>query len=335
VTLNWNGLADTLACVDSLLHQDWPGLEIHVVDNGSENGEADALDARFGRRIHLHRAGENLGFSGGNNLALRRILADGDVDYVALLNNDAEAQADWIRSLVAAAQADPAIGLCASHMVFHSAPEITENAGTDLLTTGEAVPRHRGRAAWRADRVAHPLGACAGAALYRTSMLRELGLFRDDFFANFEDVDLSLRALAVGYECVFVPGAVVRHHLNRSIRKVRDDAFRIRSVRNLTTAYWVNMPRSVLLLNSPWLLVSSLVPLVARAVGQRDLAHVIGSARRQVWRERRHVLAARRALRPLRRGNPLRLWWRQRSFLATYGRYFWDVVVLRRRRYME
>lgn len=335
VTLNWNGLTDTLACVESLLAQRSADFEIHVVDNGSRNDEASAIAARFGNRIRLHRSPTNLGFCGGNNLAMASILAEGRCDYIALLNNDAEAESDWLAALVAAAEADARVGLCASHMVFHREPSVTENSGIDLLTTGEAVPRHRDRPAWESARAGRPLGACGGAVLYRASMLRALGLFRDDFFANFEDVDLSLRALATGWECVFVPGPTVRHHLNRSIVKVRDDAFRIRSVRNLTTAYWVNMPRTVIALNLPWLLVTALIPPIAFLIGQRDLARILHLARAQCWRERRHILAARRALRPLRRGNPLRIWWRQRSFLGTYLRYFVDVVVLRRRRYME
>jgi len=336
VTINWNGLDDTLGCVRSLLAQSHPGLEVHVVDNGSAGGEADALAEAFGERIRLHRSRENLGFTGGNNLVLRPIVERDEADYVVLLNNDAEAEPDWVERLVAAAEAEPGVAMCASHMLFFDHPEITENAGTDLLTTGEAVPRGRGRASWRNERPGRPLGACGGAVLYRVAALREVGVFRDDFFANFEDVDLSLRALVCGWECVYVPEARVHHRLNRSIRKVRDDAFRTRSVRNLTTAYWVNMPLAVILLNAPWLVFTyAAVPVLALLLGQRDLCRILCAARGRVWRERRAILSARRALHHHRRGNPLRLWWRQRSFVWTYFRYFVDVVLLRRRRYME
>ncbi len=205
-----------------------------------------------------------------------------------------------------------------------------------MLTTGEALPRGRNRPAAAFAAPARLLGACGGAVMYGADALREVGLFRDEYFANFEDVDLSLRLAIAGYECWFVPGTLVRHKLNASIRKVRDDAFRIRSVRNLTHAYWVNMPWTVMLLNLPWQLFSwVVVPLVARLLGQRDLVRILWAGRRAVLGDLARLRAERRALRPLRRGSAWRLWWLQHSSLRPYWRFFVDVVLRRRRRYME
>ncbi len=336
MVLNWNGLADTLACVHSLLGQTHPSVDVFVVDNASANAEADAIEREFGARIRLVRNAANLGFTGGNNVAMRTALDEGRAKYVALLNNDAAAEPDWLARLVAVAEAEPEVALCACHMVFWSDPQVTENAGTLLLSTGEAIPRGRGRPRSGFATPARLLGACGGAVLYRADVLRRVGVFRDEFFANFEDVDLSLRMLAAGGECVFVPGTFVRHRLNASIVKVRDDAFRIRSVRNMTLAYWMNLPWSVVLLNLPAQLVSwLLVPPLALLVGQWDLARILVRGRLAALRMWRDIARARRALAPLRRGNPLRLWWRQRSFFASYLRFFVDVVVRQRRRYME
>lgn len=334
VVLNWNGLEDTRACVASLLAQTHVAREIFVVDNASANGEADALAGEFGASIRLIRNTENRGFTGGNNVAMELALAEGKARYVALLNNDAAAEPDWLARLVAAAEAHPEATVFASHMVFWSNPEITENAGTCLLSTGEAIPRGRGRPRGEFTEPARLLGACGGAVLYRADALRQVGVFRDEFFANFEDVDLSLRLLNTGAECLFVPGTFVRHKLNASIAKVRTDAFRIRSVRNMTLAYWINVPWSVALLNLPAQLVSwLLVPPLALLVGQRDLCRILLSGRWAALRQLGSIARARRER--ARRGNPLRIWWRQRSFFASYARFFLDVVVRRRRRYME
>ncbi|MBK8980223.1 MAG: glycosyltransferase family 2 protein [Planctomycetes bacterium] len=336
VVVNWNGLADTRSSVRSLLAQLHPRTEIHVVDNGSANGEADALDAEFGERIRLWRSATNLGFAAGNNLALRAILADGLARYVALLNNDAIAEPDWLRRLVAAAEAEPTLGACASHMVFRSDPRITENTGTVVLRTGEAIPRDRGRPAAASTAPATVLGVCGGAALYRVEALRDAGLFRDEFFLNFEDVDLSLRLAALGWQQRFVPGAVVRHGLSQSIGRVRDDAFRVRSIRNLTFAYLANMPWQVVLLGLPWLFVSHVVaPLAALLVGQWSFARVLVRGRCRAFRDLGAILAVRRSLRPRRRGSWTHIWWRQGSFVGMYARFLRDVVVLRRRRAME
>lgn len=336
VVVNWNGLDDTRECLRSLFAQTWPNVEILVVDNGSAGGEADAIAREFGDRVRLFRHAANLGFTGGNNPPMCLALAEGRARYIALLNNDAFAEPDWLARLVRAAENDPDAGLFASHMVFVTDPERTENAGTLILTTGDAMPRGRGRPRAAFVRPTTLLGACGGAVLYRADLLRELGTFRDDFFANFEDVDLSLRAAATGRFTRFVPGAVVRHRLNASIARVRDADFDVRSVRNLSTAYWINMPRTVIVLNAPWLILSWIVaPLVALLLGRPDLARVLVRGRLRTISEWREISSERRRLRPTRRGNPLRIWWLQRSGLSACWQLASQVLRTDRRRHAE
>ncbi|MCA8942246.1 MAG: glycosyltransferase family 2 protein, partial [Planctomycetes bacterium] len=340
IVLNWNGLEDTRAAIRSLLAQTVTPSVIHLVDNASDNDEADALEAEFGDVVALRRNSANLGFTGGHNPTFRQILREGSCEFVALLNNDAEADPRWLERMLEDARRHPDCGVFAGHMVFHARPEITENTGTDILTTGEAVPCDRNAPRELSDESRPRLGACGGAVLYRVEMLREIGGFRDDFFTNFEDVDLSLRALATGWDARFVAGAIVRHHLNRSIDKVRDDEFRIRSVRNLTSAYWINMPWPVILLNSPWLLLSYVVvPIVSPLLGQWDLCRILVRGRTRTLLEFPHVIRERMRITKLRRGSWwrawTRIWWRQRSCFAIYWNFLVDVVVLRRRRYMQ
>ncbi|MBI5850872.1 MAG: glycosyltransferase family 2 protein [Planctomycetes bacterium] len=336
VVVNWNGLDDTRECLRSLFAQTWPNVEIMVVDNGSANGEADTIEREFGDRVRLFRNAGNLGFTGGNNPPMQLAVAEGRARYVALLNNDAFAEPEWLARLVRAAQDDPDAGLFASHMVFVTDPERTENAGTLILTSGDAMPRGRGQPRAAFARSATLLGACGGAVLYRADLLRELGTFRDDFFANFEDVDLSLRAAAAGRFTRFVPGAVVRHRLNASIARVRDAAFDVRSVRNLSVAYWINMPRTVIALNAPWLILSwTLAPLFALLLGRLDLARALVRGRLRTFSEWRTISSGRRRLRSARRGNPLRIWWLQRSGLSACWQLGSQVLRTHRRRQAE
>lgn len=337
VVLNWNGLDDTVEAVESLLRQDHAGLAVHVVDNASANGEADALERRFGARIVLHRNAANLGFTGGNNTAMRAALADPATAFVALLNNDAAAEPDWIRRLLECALADERIGVVAGTMLFHDRPDVVENTGIVLLRSGEAMPRQRGAPAAAAVRASRtPIGACGGAVLYRASMLREIGLFAEEYFANFEDVELSLRALATGWDVRFAPAARVRHKLSRSISKVRDEAFLMRSQRNLLWANCTRLPWQALVLNLPAIVLGHVsLLLLAPFVGQRQMARVIWRSRCAFWRERRKALAERRDFAPRRRDGWFRIWWRQSSFVPYYWRSFVDVVVRRRRRFFE
>lgn len=337
VVLNWNGLEDTLEAVESLLAQDHGDLEIHVVDNASDGGEADALAARFGEQIVLHRNAQNLGFTGGNHTAMRPALADENVRFVALLNNDAAAEPDWVRRLVECAERDPRTGIVASTMVYHDRPDVIENTGVVLLRSGEAMPRDRGRPAIVARRAApDPIGACGGAVLYRAEMLREIGLFEEDFFANFEDVELSLRALATGWDIRFAPDARVRHKLSRSIARVRDEEFMLRSQRNLLWAHYTRLPWQALALNLPAIAVAHCaLLLLAPLCGQRQMARVVWRSRLELWQQRRAILAERRRFAPRRRGGWFRIWWRQSGFLPYYLRSFMDVAVRRRRRFFE
>ncbi|MBK8101485.1 MAG: glycosyltransferase family 2 protein [Planctomycetes bacterium] len=333
IVLNWNGFDDTCAAIESLFEQTWPGLTIHVVDNASANDEAGRLAARYGARIRLHRHAGNLGFAEGHNVVLRELLAaEPAPDYIALLNNDAVARADWVEQLVAVADRDPSIGACASLMCFADRPEVVENAGIVMLRSGEAIPRGRGRAAGAFTVEQDVLGACGGAVLYRAAALRQIGLFRGEFFLNFEDVDLSLRLIATGWRCRFAPRAIVRHGLNRSIAKVRDEAFAIRSIRNMDFAWLINMPWPVVVGALPWLFAAwVLAPIGCLCVGQWSYARLIVRGHLRTMRERADLLAARRELRPRRRASAWALFWRHGSTVAAYARFLRDVVVLRRR----
>lgn len=333
IVLNWNGLRDTCAAIDSLLAQSWPALSIHVVDNASSGDDADQLATRYGAKIHLRRHTANLGFPDGHNGLLRELLAAPAAPaYIALLNNDAVAAPDWIEQLVAVAERVPAVGACASLMLFRDRTEVVENAGVMMLRSGEAVPRGRGRPAADFVRERDLLGACAGAVLYRSAALRQVGLFRSEFFLNFEDVDLSLRLVAAGFGVRFVPTARVCHGLNQSIAKVRNEAFAVRSIRNMDFAYLVNMPWPVLVFGAPWLLMSWVVaPCLCWLLGQRAHAAVLVRGHLRTLRERADLWAARRALRPLRRASGWWIWWQHGSTFAAYARFLRDVVLLRRR----
>ncbi len=336
VVVNWNGLEDTFACIRSLFGQTHANLEVHVVDNGSVGDDADQLFDTFGNSIRLYRNSRNEGFTGGCNTALTTILDERRADFAALLNNDAEAEPGWIAALLAAAHEHPDAGHFASRMVFHDRPSVIENAGVAILSNGDAVPRGRGRPSSTFAHPADVLGACGGAAMYRVDMLREIGLFADEFFANFEDVDLSLRAVARGWRCRYVPGAIVRHRLSRTIAKVRDDAFHARSLRNLYVATWVNLPWQVLLLDLPWIVLRDVaITVLAPLFRQSRVARISRAARRAAWSDRALVRARRASLRPLRRGSWLRIWWMQGSFVPAYWRFFVDAIVMRRRGFLE
>lgn len=116
VVVNYNGGETTLACLRSVLDTDWPegDLEVVLVDNDSHDGVATRVKSGF-PAVTVIEAGSNRGFAGGCNLAMHDL---SEVDYVALLNNDATVAPDWLHPLVAPMESDPGIGAACPKILF-------------------------------------------------------------------------------------------------------------------------------------------------------------------------------------------------------------------------
>lgn len=214
IVVNWNGLAYLPECLDSLAAQTYPSLEVVVVENGSTDGSVEYLRSRRPGRFLLVESPSNLGFAGGNNLGIRASKGA----YLALLNNDAVADPRWVEALVTAAEADPAVGMCATRIYAWRRPDLLDGAG--LVVSADGIGRGRGRLESDGERYeseADVLLPSACAALYRRSMLDEIGLFDEDFFAYCEDTDLGLRARIAGWRCRYVPGAIAKHRYSGSM----------------------------------------------------------------------------------------------------------------------
>jgi GT2 family glycosyltransferase len=241
IVLNYNGRTVIGPCLAALRAQTYRDFRILVVDNGSSDGSVAYL-----RECHpdvaLLALPTNLGFCAGNN---RGIEATGG-QYVALLNNDTEAAPTWLEALVGALDRDPDVGFCASRLLRLSDPATIDAAGDLFYTHGVGAKRGSGEPERRFRTREQVFGACAGAAIYRRAMLERIGLLDEDFFAIDEDVDLSFRAQLQGYRCLYVPDAVVRHHVGASFAKVSGLAVAL-ARRNMVEVLLKNMPASLLL----------------------------------------------------------------------------------------
>jgi GT2 family glycosyltransferase len=236
VVVNWNRKALLEECLESLRKQVYSAFSIIVVDNGSQDGSADFVKTKY-PEINVIALSQNLGFATANNLALGNI----QTDYVALLNNDAVPDTMWLKNLVAALEAHSQAGFVASKMLLYHQPDIIDRAGDAYTKAGTALLRGRGMKANNFNEIAFVFGASAGAALYRMSMLNDIGMFNENFFLLYEDVDLSFRAQLKGYKCLFVPEAIVYHKASHSI--VHDSPMSVYySHRNLEWVYIQNMP---------------------------------------------------------------------------------------------
>jgi GT2 family glycosyltransferase len=213
IVVNWNGRAHLGECLNSLHNQTFLDFEIIVVDNGSTDGSVEYVESHFAGFARILRNSENTGFSKGNNQGIK--VARGE--YIALLNNDAQADRHWLTELVRVAEADCRIGMLASKIYLQGGRKIIDNVGHLIYRDG--LNRGRGRLEedrGQFDKIEEVLFPSGCAALYRREMLEEIGLFDEDFFAYGDDTDLGLRGRLAGWKCLYVPQAVVSHRYSQS-----------------------------------------------------------------------------------------------------------------------
>ena len=214
VVLNWNGRHLLARCLPDVLGQTFDDYEVVLFDNGSTDGSADWVEARF-PQVRVIRSPHNLGFARGNNEAIRATVSD----YVATLNNDAAPDPGWLAAMVQAAESSPEVGMCAAKMVRAHDRTLMDACGIVVDRAGIAWNRYAGERE-RPEREPYPVfGPCAGAALYRRAMLDEVGLFDEDYFIYYEDVDLAWRAQRSGWRCLYVPTARVVHRHSSTVKE--------------------------------------------------------------------------------------------------------------------
>jgi GT2 family glycosyltransferase len=205
---------------------DYPreAVTIHIVDNQSPDGAGEDVKRRLAHpdarwpKIVLHEPGANLGFSAGNNLVMRNSTAD----YCYLLNHDAIFEAGTLREAVAVAEAHPNAGSVQSLMVLAQDPMTLNSIGNDIHFAGFGYCRgYKLPTSSAPDTVTLIAYASGAAVLYRTSVLRQIGLLDETLFAYHEDLDLGWRILLAGYDNLLAPKSVLRHRyeFSRSIAK--------------------------------------------------------------------------------------------------------------------
>lgn len=330
--LNWNGLADTVECVDAVLGQQDVDFRVVVADNGSDGDDYVRLSERYAadRRVEVRRNPENLGFARGMNVLFHELL-DGRpaaAEFVALLNNDAVPEPGWLAGLVAAADTKGA-GAVASRMLRRDDPTLLDNAGHVFLNTGEVLPRGGGQPATAFAMPADVVGACAGACLLRLDMLEDIGLFDEFFSTGYEDAEFGLRAMLAGYRQIYAPDAVVRHRIGASIDKIRNRRYAVRLQVNINYTYLKLMPLGLVAWNAPWLVLKSLAMLVVPLLILRwRLFGVQASALVETVRIVKPAIRMRRSA--SRRISVLEAIRRQEFFAPTYWQYFRRFVLGRR-----
>ncbi len=259
IVVNYNGERSIERCLGAILNQSHRGFHILVIDNNSNDGSIEMIrriKADSSADIELIINKENLGFA----KAVNRGIEVASSKYIALVNNDAILKNNWLEKMVNAAREDDKAGMFASKIYFMNGI---------LNSVGHAV--YRGFAVmergWfekdegQYDHSVYVPGACAAAAFYRNELFDDIGLFDEDYFMYNEDVDLSLRALLMGWRIRYVPEAIAYHIHSASTGFLSDFSVYYNS-RNWVWSYLKNVPSPIFWKEFPWFLLRNFTSLV-------------------------------------------------------------------------
>ena len=246
VIVTYNGWHCLEPCLESILPQLSPADEIIIVDNGSTDATRQELSAINDSRIHCTSLDSNLGFAAANNLGVRMARCE----WLLLLNNDTIASAGLLAALRRTALNNPEYRIFTCKMIRLSDQRI-DNVGIAVtspllrqiqIAAGSDAESHR--------TLKEVFGASGGAMLVHHSVVGDIGLFDQRFFAYCEDVDFALRARLAGYRCSFVPNAVVFHKQSATGSKM--PALRLYYIqRNMELALFRNFPLGTFVLYLP------------------------------------------------------------------------------------
>jgi len=200
IILNWNGLEDTIECLQSIYNLDYDNFSVVVVDNASDKDPSQILKENF-PTITVIRNQENIGYAGGNNVGIQYALTQ-NVEYVWLLNNDATVEPNTLRKLIHTAEQNKTAGLLSPLIRDYQNQDEIQACGGYLNWDTFEFGMLNSPDAWMAELNAGCAYLWGTALLIRRSVIEDIGLLDQKYFAYTEDRQYCYRALRKGYSLI-------------------------------------------------------------------------------------------------------------------------------------
>ena len=212
--LNYNNPSDTIACLDSLLALVGPDFKILLVDNDSSDTSHTILRKyalKHQEKIIFFPLEKNLGYAGGNNVAIRYALQQSDMEYCWILNNDTIVEPDSMLWLYRYMEVNHEVGLCGSKLIYewdHTKLQGYGGIYSPLFGLSDTCCD-----LGKLDKMNFVIGA---SVFVRKSLLEEVGLMCEDYFLYYEEIDWAIRARKK-FTIACEPRSVVYHKEGASI----------------------------------------------------------------------------------------------------------------------
>ena len=209
VTVNYNQSAVTCQMLESLYASGFPNMEVLVVDNASPSDTPEVIKEKFPQVIFI-QSNKNLGFAGGNNLAIRQ--AKGE--FIYLLNNDTIIPENHIHILVNAFSEDHATGVVCPKIKLYDDPNIILFAGfTPLssITVRNKIIGFSEKDQGQYDQRKQSAYAHGAAMMLKREVMEKAGIMNEDYFLYYEELDWSIRIRKAGYSIDYIPDTFVLH----------------------------------------------------------------------------------------------------------------------------
>ncbi|OOB78313.1 MAG: hypothetical protein BEN18_07875 [Epulopiscium sp. Nuni2H_MBin001] len=254
---NYNGKKYLERCVNSIYAYSTVPVELIIIDNGSVDDNFEWLRRKYPQVI-LVRLDQNYGFSYAVNRGIKLATAP----YVILLNNDTQILPGFVENLLELIKSNNKIFSAGAQMLKYDDPTLIDDAGDEYTALGWTVKRGEGQPRRSFNQTCSVFSSCAGAAIYRKDIFKEIGYFDRQFFAYMEDVDICYRARNYGYTNLYCPRAKVLH-IGSATSGSKYNTFKIRlAARNNIYVPYKNMPLLQLIFNLPLLIIGILIKAV-------------------------------------------------------------------------
>lgn len=246
VTPNYNGEKFLKKYFESLNHDSHYIGEVIIVDNGSCDASIDYIENNtFNFPVKIIKNTENLGFAPAVNQGILKA----ENEYIFSLNNDTEVKKGTVKALLDMALKNENIFSVQAKMLQFSNKNLIDDVGDEYNLLGWTKKRGENHESSEFSEVSEIFSSCAGAALFKKSLLDEIGMFDSEFFAYMEDVDLAVRSKINGYVNLMCPAAVV-YHIGSATSGSRYNDFKVKlAARNNIWTVYKNFPVPVKIVN--------------------------------------------------------------------------------------